>query len=128
MMRKQAVRSVQVFPNVGFPPFPVPEEGAKGARDLPMLIAFGAGRERTGISQNVAPVLEKLRLAIKRMIDWGGTRKRRHDATCFHHQSPVMLMLEESATRISALPINIAQFHKLIRKPGCFPVYSSSPI
>jgi hypothetical protein len=84
MMPKQGGQgSAQVFRNVGFQPFPVPEEGAKGERDLPMLIAFRAGRERTGISQNVAPVLEKLRLAIERMVDWQRTRKRRHDVPKF---------------------------------------------
>jgi hypothetical protein len=54
---------------MGFQPFPVPEKRAERQSDLSMLIAFRAGRERAGISQNVAPVFDKLRLAVERMVE-----------------------------------------------------------
>jgi hypothetical protein len=60
-----------------------------------MLIAFRAGRERAGVSRNVAPVLDKLRLAAKRMVERQCAGNRRHDAIY------------------------------LSREPGCFPLYSS---
>jgi len=62
---------------MGLQPFPVPEEGTKRQSDLPMLIALRAGRERAGISQNIAPVLDKLRLAIERIVEWQCTHNRR---------------------------------------------------
>src|ERR1700722_12047933 len=53
----------------------------KSARsDLSMLIAFRAGRERAGVSQNVAPVLDKLPLAAKWMVERQCASNRRHDA------------------------------------------------
>ena len=72
----------QVFQHVGFPPFSVLEQGAERQSDLPVLIAFGAGRERAGVSQNIALVLNKFRVAIERMIWRQCASKRRHDATC----------------------------------------------
>jgi hypothetical protein len=49
-------------------PFSVLEQGAKRRGDLPMLIAFGAGRKRTRIAQNIAPVIKKFRLTVTRLI------------------------------------------------------------
>jgi hypothetical protein len=54
--------------HMGFQPFPVLEKAAKRQGDLPMLIAFRTGRKQAGISQNIASVFNKLRLAVKRMI------------------------------------------------------------
>jgi hypothetical protein len=67
---------------------PVLEQGAERQSDLPVLIAFGAGRERAGISQNIAPVLNKFRVAIERMIWRLCASNRRHDATYLDTPSP----------------------------------------
>jgi hypothetical protein len=80
--------SAQVFQHMGFQPFPVPEEGAKRQSNPPMLIAFRAGWKRTGISQDVASLLDKFRLAVERMIQRQYARDRRHDATYVDSQSP----------------------------------------
>jgi hypothetical protein len=53
---------------MGFQPVLLLEKGLKRQGDLSMLIAFRAGRERAGISQNVTPVLNKFRHAVERMI------------------------------------------------------------
>jgi hypothetical protein len=49
-------------------PFLVLEERAKQQRNLPMMISFGARRKRARAAQNVAPVLNKFRFAIKRLV------------------------------------------------------------
>jgi hypothetical protein len=49
-------------------PLAVLEQGAKRQGNLPMLIPFGAGRKQARIAQNVAPVLNKFRFAVKRMF------------------------------------------------------------
>jgi hypothetical protein len=49
-------------------PFLVLEKRAKQQRNLPMMISFGARRKRAGIAQNVAPMLNKLRFAVKRLV------------------------------------------------------------
>jgi hypothetical protein len=59
-------------------PFSVLEQGAKRQGDLPVLIPFGAGRKRTRIAQNVAPVLKKFRLTVTRVIYRQFTSNRRH--------------------------------------------------
>jgi hypothetical protein len=61
-------RSSGVFQHMGFQPVLLLEKGPKRQSDLSMLIAFGAGREGAGVSQNVAPVLNKFRHAVERMI------------------------------------------------------------
>jgi hypothetical protein len=66
---------------MGFQPFPPLEKGAKRPSNLSMLIAFRTRRERAGISQNVAPLLNKLRLAVERMIGCKCASDIRHDAT-----------------------------------------------
>jgi hypothetical protein len=43
-------------------------ERAKQQRDVPMLISFGARRKRAGIAQNVAPMLNEFRCAVKRSV------------------------------------------------------------
>jgi hypothetical protein len=73
---------------MGFQPFPVPEERTERQGDLSVLIAFSAGWERAGISQNVAPVLNEFRLAVERMVELKCTSNRRHDATYVDRQSP----------------------------------------
>ena len=111
---------------MGFQPFPVLEKGAKRQSDLPMLIAFGAGRERAGISQNIAPVLNKFRVAIERMIWRQCASNRRHDATYLdirHRDAGDQLNLRLSFPESL---VNIAHFQDLSRDPGCFPVSSSS--
>src|SRR5260370_1255663 len=60
--------SSQVFQDMGFQPITVLEKGAQRQSDLPMLIAFSAGWKRARIPQTIAPVRNKLRLAIERMI------------------------------------------------------------
>jgi hypothetical protein len=62
-------------------PFPLPEQGAERQGDLPMLVAFRPQRERAGVSQYVAPVLDKLRSAVERLIQHQCASYRRHDAT-----------------------------------------------
>jgi len=49
-------------------PLLVLEERAKQQGNLPMMISFSAGRKRTGKAQNVAPMLKKLRFAVKRLV------------------------------------------------------------
>jgi hypothetical protein len=62
-------------------PFLVLEKGPERQRYLPMLISFGARRECPGISQDVAPVLDKLCFAVERTFLRQRTSNRRHDAT-----------------------------------------------
>jgi hypothetical protein len=66
---------------MGFQPFPALEKGAKRPGDLSVLIALRTRRERAGISQNVAPLLNQLRLAIERMVGPKCASDGRHDAT-----------------------------------------------
>jgi hypothetical protein len=37
----------------------IPEQHAERQRDLPMVIAFCARRERAGVTQNIAPFVDK---------------------------------------------------------------------
>jgi hypothetical protein len=69
-------------------PLPVPEQGAKRQGDLAMLIAFGAGRESAGVTQDIAPVLNKFRSTIERVIRRRYASNRRHDATYVVFPSP----------------------------------------
>jgi hypothetical protein len=80
--------SAHVFEDMGLQPFPVPEKGAKRQGDLPMLVAFGPGRERAGVSQYVAPVFDEFGLAVERLIQHQCASYRRHDATYVDTQSP----------------------------------------
>jgi hypothetical protein len=59
-------------------PILVFKQRAKQQRYLPMLISFGAGRKQAGTPQNAAPVLNKVRFAVARMIRRQRTGKRRH--------------------------------------------------
>jgi hypothetical protein len=49
-------------------PFLVFEQRAKQQRNLPMMISFGTGRKRTGMAQNVAPMLKKCRFVVERLV------------------------------------------------------------
>jgi hypothetical protein len=80
--------SADIFEDMSLQPFPVPEQGAKRQGDLPMLITFRPGRKRTGVSQYIAPVLDKLRLAVERLIQHQFANYRRHDATHVDTRSP----------------------------------------
>src|ERR1700737_4524852 len=51
-----AINRLQVLPHMGFQPFRPLEKRAKRQSDLTMLISFRAGRKRSGIAQDVAPV------------------------------------------------------------------------
>jgi hypothetical protein len=73
---------------MGLQPFPVPEQGAERQGDLPVLVAFRSGRERAGVSQNVASVLDKLGLAVEWLIQHRRASYRRHDTTYVDTQSP----------------------------------------
>jgi hypothetical protein len=95
---------------MGFQPFLLPEKRAKRQSDLPMLVAFRAGRERAGISQDVAAVLDKLCLAVERMIYHQFTSNRRHDATYIvrgRRDAGGSVILPP---RIPDSPLNIAHF------------------
>lgn len=83
-----SVASVHVLEDMSLQPFPVPEQGAERQGDLPMLVAFGPGRKRAGVSQYVAPVLDKLRSAEERPVQHQCASYRRHDATYLDTQSP----------------------------------------
>jgi hypothetical protein len=113
---------------MGVQPFLVLEKGAERKRDLPMLIAFGARWKRPGIAQDVAPVLDKLRLAVERTILHQCTSNRRHDATDIDSRSPrdagdrTNLSLSLSG-RWSILLTSTIKF-----EAGCFIVYSYSAI
>jgi hypothetical protein len=69
-------------------PFLVFEQRAKQQRNLPMMISFGTGRKRTGMAQNVAPMLKKVRLAVERLVYRQHTSNRRHGSHLFAFQSP----------------------------------------
>jgi hypothetical protein len=69
-------------------PFPVPEQGAERQGDLSMLVAFRPGRERAGVPQDVAPLLDELRSAVERLIQQQRASYRRHEATYVDTQSP----------------------------------------
>jgi hypothetical protein len=73
---------------MGIKPFAVPKKGAKRQRDLPMLIAFGPGRERAGIAQDITAVLDELRPGMERRVKRMSASNRRHDATHVDYQSP----------------------------------------
>jgi hypothetical protein len=49
-------------------PVLVIEQGAKQQRNFPVIISFGAGRKRSGIAQNVASMLNKVRCEVKRLV------------------------------------------------------------
>jgi hypothetical protein len=49
-------------------PVLVVEQGAKQQRNLPMIISFGTRRKRSGIAQNVAPMLNKFRCDVERLV------------------------------------------------------------
>jgi hypothetical protein len=69
-------------------PFLIFEQRAKQQRNLPMMISFGTGRKRTGMTQNVAPMLKKVRLAVERLVYRQHTSNRRHGSHLFAFQSP----------------------------------------
>ena len=80
--RVQAIGgSSQILQHIGLQPFTVAKQRAKRARDLPMLIAFGTGRARSGIPQNITQLFDKLRLAIERMVQFRCMSNSWHDAT-----------------------------------------------
>jgi hypothetical protein len=54
------------------------EKSAKQRRDLPMMVSFGARRERAGIAQNIAPMLKELSFAVERSFLREFASKRRH--------------------------------------------------
>jgi hypothetical protein len=64
-----------------------------------MLIAFGAGRKRAGISQDIAPVLDKFRSGVERRIQIQCTRNGRHDPP-----------ISNSITVMPAIPVNLARW------------------
>ena len=64
---------------VGIQPLLVLEKGAKRQGNLSVLVSFRARRESPGITQDVAPVLDKLGLAVARMVLHQYTSNRRHD-------------------------------------------------
>jgi len=78
----------QIVQHMGAEPFPVPEQSAKRQGDLAVLIAFGAGRERAGVTQDITPVLKQFRLAVERTIRRQCASNRRHDATYVDSRSP----------------------------------------
>jgi hypothetical protein len=82
------VSSAHIFADMGLQPFPVPEQGTERQGDLPMLIAFRPRRERAGVSQYVAPLLNEFRSAVERLIQHQCASYRRHDATYVDNQSP----------------------------------------
>jgi hypothetical protein len=49
-------------------PILVLEERAKQQLNLPMMISFGARRKRAGIAQDIAPMLNKFRFAVERLV------------------------------------------------------------
>jgi hypothetical protein len=49
-------------------PVLVIEQGAKQQRNFPVIISFATGRKRLGIAQNVAPMLNKFRCEVKRLV------------------------------------------------------------
>jgi hypothetical protein len=53
-----------------------------------MLVAFRPGRERAGVPQDVAPLLDELRSAVERLIQQQRASYRRHEATYVDTQSP----------------------------------------
>jgi hypothetical protein len=94
-------------------PFLVPEERAKQQRNLPMMISFGARRKRAGIAQNVAPMLNKVRCVVERMLWRRVTSNRRHGGHLCRSPGDAddgtsMLL------RVSESLVNIAHFQKLM--------------
>jgi hypothetical protein len=85
----QQIRELaQIIQHMAVQPFPVPEQGAKRQGDLAVLIAFGAGRERADVTQDVSPVLNKFRLTVERIIRRRCASNRRRDATYVDFRSP----------------------------------------
>jgi hypothetical protein len=85
-------------------PFLVLEKAAKRQGNLPMLIAFRTWREHPGISQDVAPVLNKLSLAVERMVLHKCTSNRRHDCHPYrlsHRVMPVTAEICHSAFSVA---------------------------
>jgi hypothetical protein len=86
--RAKGTRLAQVVQHMAIQPLSVPEQGAKRQGDLAVLIAFGAGRKSAGVTQDVAPVLNKFRSTIERVIRRRYASNRRHDATYVGFPSP----------------------------------------
>jgi hypothetical protein len=59
------------------------EKSAKQRRDLPMMVSFGAWRERAGIAQNIASMLKEFSFAVERSFLREVTGNRWHvDQPC----------------------------------------------
>jgi hypothetical protein len=59
------------------------EKSAKQRRDLPMMVSFGAWRERASIAQNIASMLKEFSFAVERSFLREVTSNRRHvDQPC----------------------------------------------
>jgi len=71
---------------MGIEPLRAPEQGAKRQGNLPVLIAFGTGRKRTRITQDVAAVLDQFRSSVERLFQRHFTSNRRHGGHPFHSQ------------------------------------------
>jgi hypothetical protein len=82
-----------------------------------MLIPFGAGRKRASIAQNVAPMLDKLRFIVKRLVRRQFTSNRRHDGHLSRGRARVLSGQETATTMLSvAAHMGQAKVHK--SKPG----------
>jgi hypothetical protein len=54
------------------------EKRSKQQRYMPMVISFGARRERAGMAQKVAPMLHEVSVAVERLFQRQFTSSRRH--------------------------------------------------
>jgi hypothetical protein len=90
---------------MGIQPLLVLEKGAKRQGNLPVLVSLRARRECPGITQDIAPMLDKLRLAVARMVLHQCASNRRHDCHPYrlssHRVMPVMAEICHSAFSVA---------------------------
>jgi hypothetical protein len=85
------------------------------------MISFGTGRKRTGIAQNVPPMLKKFRFVVERLVKRQFTSNRRHGGHQFASQSPGDAGEQANLPlRVRESLVDIAHFGKImIAVCGC---------
>jgi hypothetical protein len=106
-----------ILDGVSRQPSLIPEQRAERQRDLPMIIAFCAGRKRTGVSQNNAPLLDKFRGAVSRRFRDGriglGHDAHPDQAGARHSPSPMMAWDEAVIAAACAFCVREATWGKI---------------
>jgi hypothetical protein len=86
------------------------EKRSKHQRYVPMVISFGARRERAGITQKVAPMLHEFSLAVEPLFRGLFTSADGMIATYVGHR--VTPDYRSLPYRVAELAVNIAHIHE----------------